>query len=326
MDTWQNHWAQTITDPVILWEKLALAEALLPAAQAVCRDFPLKFPVRWLNKIPQGELHHPLLRQVLPIMDENEFVHGFNIDAVGDLQARQNPGILHKYAGRVLLVATGACALHCRYCFRRHFPYQANHAAKNQWQAALQYIQANPDIHEVILSGGDPLALSNQKILDLMTGLAQIAHVQTIRFHTRVPMVIPERIDAGFCEILKNTRLKKVMVLHANCAEEFDQDIQRAAQKLRDNQVMLFNQAVLLRGVNDHKDRLIALSQALWDAGIVPYYLHTLDKVQGAAHFWVSDEVARQLVREMAETLPGYLVPKLVHEDAGAPYKTPVHW
>jgi EF-P beta-lysylation protein EpmB len=266
----------------------------------------------------------PLLRQILPLAAENEVYPGYSLDPVGDLGARAAPGVLHKYAGRVLLTATGACAVHCRYCFRRHFPYAEANASADRWLGALAHIAADPSVSEVILSGGDPLTLSDRRLAEFAAGLAAIPHVSRLRIHTRLPVVLPERVNDELLAWLGDGRFQTVMVLHANHAREIDHDVRAAARRLRDAGVTLLNQSVLLRGVNDNADALAELSEALFAAGVLPYYLHMLDRVQGAAHFDVDEAAARDLVGELNARLPGYLVPRLVREIAGAPGKVPV--
>jgi EF-P beta-lysylation protein EpmB len=243
------------------------------------------------------------------------------VDPVGDLAAMASPGVLHKYAGRVLLTATGACGVHCRYCFRRHFPYGEATAAADHWQAALDYIAHDTSIYEVILSGGDPLALSDRRLAELVHAVAGIGHVTRLRVHTRLPVVVPARITTELVNWLNGTRLNPVLVVHANHANELDAAVRAALSRLRAAGVTLLNQAVLLRAVNDSVEALTALSEQLFAAGVLPYYLHLLDRVQGAAHFEVDAPQARELMTQLAARLPGYLVPRLVREIAGAPSK-----
>jgi EF-P beta-lysylation protein EpmB len=265
-----------------------------------------------------------LLRQVLPQGSELDAVGGFVADAVGDLAARTAPGVLQKYAGRALLIVTGACAVNCRYCFRRHFPYAGDTAAANHWHAAIEQIRADASIAEVILSGGDPLSLATGKLAELTTALASIAHVRRLRIHTRLPIVLPERVDDELCNWLRQLPWPLAIVLHANHANELDAAVATACLRLRDTGASLLNQSVLLRGVNDEVDALADLSGRLFACGVLPYYLHQLDHVAGTAHFAVTDARARDLIRELRFRLPGYLVPRLVREIPGAPAKTPL--
>jgi EF-P beta-lysylation protein EpmB len=271
-----------------------------------------------------GNAHDPLLRQVLPQLAEMEQVPGFTTDAVGDLAAREAQGVLHKYQGRALLIASGSCAINCRYCFRRHFPYGDEMAAAGQWRQALEHVRQDTSINELILSGGDPLALSTSKLEELSHGLAGLTHIIRLRIHTRLPIVLPERIDTPFTDWLKSLPLQKVVVLHANHANEFDDSVDAACARMRDAGATLLNQSVLLRGINDDADTLAALSERMFAAGVLPYYLHQLDRVQGAAHFEVSDAQAQSLIEDMRGRLPGYLVPKLVREVGGDPSKRPL--
>jgi EF-P beta-lysylation protein EpmB len=271
-----------------------------------------------------GNPADPLLRQVLPLDLELRETPGFSRDPVGDLPSRIAPGVLHKYQGRALLIATGACGVHCRYCFRRHFPYGEELASAGQWQAAVAAIHADPTINEVILSGGDPLSLNDRRLRDLTRQLEQIPHVTRLRIHSRQPIVLPERVDAELLNWLGATHLQTVMVVHVNHAQEIDTSVVQACRALAQVGVRLFNQAVLLKGVNDSVLALASLSETLFDAGIQPYYLHLLDRVQGAAHFEVTAVQAQALLRELIAVLPGYLVPRLVREISGHASKTPV--
>jgi EF-P beta-lysylation protein EpmB len=271
-----------------------------------------------------GDIDVPLLRQVLPLHDELLQAPGYDLDAVGDMAARQLPGVLHKYHGRALLVTTGSCAINCRYCFRRHFPYAEETAAANQWQQAIGYLADDASITELLLSGGDPLSLSTGKLRSLSDQLLPLKHIKRLRFHTRLPIVLPERIDGEFTDWLQSLPYQLVFVVHANHANELDGAVASALGKLARAGATLLNQSVLLNGVNDSSDTLAALSERLFDAGVLPYYLHQLDRVQGAAHFEVPIERAKAIMVELMARLPGYLVPKLVQEIAGQPNKTPV--
>lgn len=321
---WQRAMAQAITDPAELLTLLKLDSALLPAAEAAAKQFPLRVPLGFAARMRRGDPHDPLLRQVLPLGDELTATSGFVSDPVGDMASRVAPGVLHKYQGRALLIATGACGVHCRYCFRRHFPYGDETASFQQWRAALTALRADDSIREVILSGGDPLTLSERRLRELTDALQTIPHIVRLRIHTRQPVVLPERVDAGLLTWLDSIRLQKVMVLHVNHAQEIDAQVQDVCAALRQANVTLLNQAVLLRGVNDTSAALAALSERLFAAGVLPYYLHLLDQVQGAAHFVVDAAQAAALMRELLTLLPGYLVPKLVRELAGHASKTPV--
>jgi len=320
--SWQRELACAIRDPAALLAALELDPALLPAAQAAARTFPLRVPRGYVARMRRGDPADPLLRQILPLAAEADVVAGFAHDPVGDLAAMTVPGLLHKYRGRVLLTTTGACAVHCRYCFRRHFPYDHANPARAGWQQALEYIAGDATIDEVILSGGDPLVLADEKLSELCRRLAEIAHVRRVRFHTRLPIVLPERVTASLLAAIRPVRWASVVVVHANHANEMDDDVGAALDALRRAGHTVLNQSVLLRGVNDDLDALCALSMRLFDAGALPYYLHLLDRVQGAAHFDVDGETATALHLAMRARLPGYLVPRLVREEAGAPSKT----
>lgn len=319
---WQQTLARAIRDPEVLLARLDLPHDLLPAARQAAALFPLLAPEPFVARMRPGDPHDPLLRQVLPLDLELDEAAGFLKDPVGDRAALHHGGVLHKYHGRALLVATGACAVHCRYCFRRHFPYAEANASGDRWAGALDYLARHGDVSEVILSGGDPLTLTDRRLAELAQALAEIPHLRRLRIHSRLPVVLPERIDAAMIGWLTGTRLKPVMVIHANHPNEIDQAVGAAIRCLRDSGVPVFNQAVLLRGVNDDVDALTALSERLFDAGVVPYYLHLLDRVRGAAHFDVPAPRARALHAALAARLPGYLVPRLVREEPGAPGKT----
>ena len=292
-------------------------------AIAASSSFALRAPRGYCQRIEKGNPNDPLLRQILPLNAELTTDQQFKLDPVGDLAAMEVPGLLHKYHGRVLIITTAACAVHCRYCFRRHFPYQENRAEQN-WQAAIDYIRANSDIHEVILSGGDPLSLTESKLKILTDKLLNIPHIKTLRLHTRQPIVLPERINNDFLTWLDSLPWKVVMVLHCNHANEIDTYVASALEQLQQHQVTLLNQSVLLAGVNDDAEVLVNLSQKLFSHHVLPYYLHQLDKVQGAKHFAINDEKAVQLLNEIRKRLPGYLVPRLVEEKAGEKSKSSI--
>jgi EF-P beta-lysylation protein EpmB len=318
---WQQELACAISDPAELLAALHLDPAWLPAAQGAAQLFPLRVPRGFVARMRRGDPRDPLLRQVLPLAEEHLAAPGFSTDPVGDLAAMASPGVLHKYQGRVLLTATGACAVHCRYCFRRHFPYTESSAGTDHWQAALDYLAQEPSLREVILSGGDPLTLSERRLAEFIRAAAGIAHLERLRIHTRLPVVLPERITPELVRTLSSTRLSTVVVIHANHANEIDDAVIDALAPMRAAGVTLLNQSVLLRDVNDSAGALVALSETLFAAGVLPYYLHLLDRVQGAAHFEVPEDEARVLMQQLTSRLPGYLVPRLVREIAGAPAK-----
>ena len=320
---WRQLWRDSITDGRELLGLLQLSHLAdrLPAEDA---GFALRVPRGFVTRMRPGDARDPLLLQVLPQLAELEHAAGFTMDAVGDLAAREAQGVLHKYQGRALLIASGSCAVNCRYCFRRHFPYGDEMAAAGQWQQALEHVRQDRSINELILSGGDPLALATSKLEELSRGLAGVPHITRLRIHTRLPVVLPERIDTAFTEWLRALPLQKVVVLHVNHANEFDTSVDAACASLRETGATLLNQSVLLRGINDAADTLIALSERMFDAGVLPYYLHQLDRVQGTAHFEVTDDRAQSLIEDMRGRLPGYLVPKLVREVGGDPSKRPL--
>ena len=321
---WQELWREAVTDPRELLAALdlqAFADSLLPQSDT---GFPLRVPRTFIARMRRGDPRDPLLLQVLPQARELGDVPGFTPDAVGDMAARTANGVLHKYEGRALLVATGSCAVHCRYCFRRHFPYATQNAAAAGWNGAVAQVQADQSIVEVILSGGDPLSLATSKLAELTEALAPVRHLRRLRIHTRLPVVLPERVDDEFRRWLGALPWPTTIVLHANHARELDANVAEACSRLRDSGALLLNQSVLLRGVNDDAPVLADLSERLFDCGVLPYYLHQLDRVAGAAHFEVDDTRARELLDQLRVRLPGYLVPRLVREVAGAPGKTPL--
>lgn len=272
----------------------------------------------------KGDISDPLLRQVLPLGAEMLSAPGFSHDPLGEEESNPIPGVVHKYHGRALLIISPACAIHCRYCFRRHFPYEDNTLGKGEWQAALDYLANDESISEVIYSGGDPLAANDNFLLWMSEQIAVIPHIKRLRIHTRLPLVIPSRINHSCLHWLTATRLKVVMVWHINHPNEIDTSVRQAAQTLKNKGVDLLNQSVLLKEVNDSTETLVALSEQLFEAGILPYYIHRLDKVAGAAHFDVSEEKTLQLQQELLALLPGYLVPRFVCEQAGAQTKLPL--
>lgn len=321
---WQRLWRDAVRDPRELLELVGLPDLATRVSAAATAQFPLRVPRGFVARMRHGDPADPLLRQVLPLDDEDRVVPGFVLDAVGDRAARGGPGIVHKYEGRALLVATGSCAIHCRYCFRRHFPYGEETAAAGQWREALAYLAADPGLDEVLLSGGDPLSLATSKLAEFTDGLAGLPHVRRLRLHTRLPVVLPERVDDALLAWLAGLPQQRVVVVHANHPNEIDAGVARALGDLRLAGATVLNQAVLLRGVNDDVATLAALSERLFEAGVLPYYLHQLDRVAGAAHFEVPDAGALALHAALAARLPGYLVPRLVREVAGAPAKLPV--
>jgi L-lysine 2,3-aminomutase len=314
---WQTELADAVRDPAELLRLLELDPALLDGARAAGRQFPLRVPRAFIARMRKGDPGDPLLRQVLPLAAELEAHPGY-------MQSRTAPGVLHKYQGRALLITTGACGVHCRYCFRRHFPYADENARRHDWRAPLAYLRADASINEVILSGGDPLSLNDRSLADLVAALESIPHIKRLRIHTRQPIVLPSRVDDALLAWLRHCDLQKVVVLHVNHARELDTDVRDALTRVRSAGATLLNQSVLLRGVNDSVAELALLSETLFAAGVIPYYLNMLDRVQGSAHFDVSEAQARLLLEGLRARLPGYLVPRLVREVPGAPSKLPL--
>lgn len=312
---WQWLLANAVSDTSELVSLLDLP------VDAVTSPFPVRVPLPYLARIERGNPMDPLLLQVLPRAQEADAVAGYVADPLAEAGQSPAPGMLHKYHGRVLIVVSGACAINCRYCFRRHFPYQDFQPDTADWAAIATYIADNPQINEVILSGGDPLVLSDKRLAAIAAKMADIAHVTTLRIHTRVPITVPQRVCPALLDWIASTRLKVVMVMHSNHAQELDGDVAAAMLALRERGITLLNQSVLLKDVNDSAEALVSLSQRLFDIGIMPYYLHMLDPVDGAAHFDVDEATGRRLVKDVAARLPGYLVPRLVREIPGEPFK-----
>ena len=324
-ESWQQQLAAAITDPLELCRVLRLDPAAVLPLLDRSPEFPLRVPRSFVAKMRPENPKDPLLLQVLPLLVERARVEGFCSDPVGDLAARASTGVLHKYEGRALLIATGACAVHCRYCFRRHFPYAAESALQSNWLPAIGALKSDATISEVILSGGDPFSLSERRLRQFTDALASVPHIRRIRIHTRYPVVLPDRVDEGLLNWLSSLPIQKVIVIHANHAHELDEAAKRACLELKAAGATVLNQSVLLAGVNDSVEDLVALSEALFQAGVLPYYLHLLDKVDGAAHFDVDETRALQLHAALTAKLPGYLVPKLVREIPGAAAKTAVY-
>lgn len=322
---WQSQLSDLITDPLELLKVLKLCpEQLLSGAILASEQFKLRVPRAFVGKMTVGDPLDPLLLQVLPHHLELEDYPDFVTDPLGEEQANQQPGVLHKYKSRFLLTLTGACAVHCRYCFRRHFPYQENLPKNEDWLNIKNYIESQPDINEVIFSGGDPLTLSNRKLKLWIDRLESLPQIKFLRIHSRVPIVIPNRVDEELVSLLKNSRLRIILVVHSNHAAELDDLTCARLSLLVQQQITVLNQAVLLKGINNSAQVLVDLSYRLFDAGVMPYYLHVLDKVKGAHHFDLSPKEINLIYKDVLENLPGYLVPKLVREIAGEKNKTPL--
>jgi len=322
--TWQQELSRAVEDPQELLTLLALDAQLLAGAVTASQLFPLRVPRAFIARMRKNDITDPLLAQVLPLGIEQHSPTDYSADPLQEADYNPIPGLLHKYQNRVLLTITGSCAINCRFCFRRNFPYYANNPGKAGWQQVIDYIAADNSIEEVIFSGGDPLNASDKLLAWLTEQLAQIPHLQRLRIHTRLPIVIPARVTEELLAWLTSTRLKPVMILHANHAQELDDNVQHAISLMADKQITLLSQSVLLRGINDTASVLIHLSKRLFACRVLPYYLHVLDKTQGTAHFDVPLSVAKELHKEMAKQLSGYLVPRLVQEVAGMPSKVVV--
>ena len=311
---WKKEMANMLRDPQELCELLGISGKEKQQVEAACELFPLRIPRPYLSRIKPNDLNDPLLLQALPQAAELLITEGYVSDPLEEERFTPVPGLLHKYSGRVLIVLNGSCAIHCRYCFRRHFPYQEHQIGAEDWQKILDYISADDSIQEVILSGGDPLSCTDKVLARRCEDLAAISHVNTLRLHSRLPIMIPQRIDENCLSWMQETRLKVVMVIHANHAQELDADVESALNRLSAAGVLLLNQSVLLKGVNDSVDALEALSRRLLSCDVMPYYLHVFDAVQGAAHFDIGDEASKGLLDELKNRVAGYLVPKLVRE------------
>ncbi|CAA9889580.1 putative lysine aminomutase [Candidatus Methylobacter favarea] len=318
---WQQQLAEAFNKIDDLCDYLNLSPDDLPISLAALEDFALRVPLSFAASMEKGNPHDPLLRQVLPVKEEVQIYPGFSIDPVGDIQAVAQAGVLHKYQGRVLFINTGSCAINCRYCFRRNFPYAELQLTKQKEAAAIQYIREDSSVAEVILSGGDPLLLNDARLAHLIQQLSDIRHLKRIRIHSRLPVVLPARITDELIDILSQSPVQIVVVIHCNHANEINKRVIPACKSLKENGLILFNQSVLLKGVNDNAAVLCDLSEKLFSHGIIPYYLHLLDKASGTGHFEVAETEALKLIRQIQDTLPGYLVPKLVKEQAGAASK-----
>ena len=324
LPTWQKELSNAVKNPLQLLQILDISTESLALSDIARKQFPMLVPLPFIQKMKNGDINDPLLKQVLPIMDEELLSPDYTTDP---LQEHNSviPGLLHKYQSRVLLILKSGCAVNCRYCFRRHFPYQDNNINKKQLQAVIAYIKKHPEVNEVILSGGDPLMSKDDFLQYVIDQLELLPQLTRLRLHTRLPVVIPSRVTDRLANMLQRSRFKVVCVLHINHANEIDQRFQDAIYKLHQAGVQLLNQSVLLKGINDNSQSLIALSEALFAAHILPYYLFLLDKVQGAQHFDLDEDKAKRLIQAMNSALPGYLVPKLSREIAGEKSKTVIN-
>jgi len=326
LSTWQEELSSLVTSPDELVSYLQLDEKYLEPAKQAAALFPLRTTRSYLARIEKNTPDDPLLRQILPLGEELHEESGYSHDPLGEEQANKAPGLIHKYKGRVLFVLSPQCAINCRYCFRRFFDYNANTPSRSQWQQALAYVRENNSIEEVILSGGDPLSTSDKQLAWLCEELNNIPHLERLRIHSRLPIVLPQRINKALINILKSCRLQSTMVIHCNHSQEINTEVEEALWRLRDARITTLNQSVLLKEVNDSASVLITLSKKLFANGVLPYYLHQLDKVSGAAHFAVNENATNALQRALLEELPGYLVPKFVREIAGVAYKVPTEF
>ncbi|MGY6276638.1 EF-P beta-lysylation protein EpmB [Methylomonas sp. MgM2] len=317
---WQRQLAEAFSNVNDLCRHLEIDPSDVPLLPNF-KDFPLRVPHSFVDRMEKGNPDDPLLKQILPLRQELAVYPGYSLDPVGDLEATAETGVIHKYHGRVLLITTGGCAVHCRYCFRRHFPYDEVRLSSQKLNQALAYIGEREDIKEVILSGGDPLLLSDDKLERLFRRLGNIKHVRRIRIHSRIPVVLPARITGQLLDILAKQAQLVTLVLHANHPNELSHDVGLACERLKAHRVMLLNQSVLLKEINDDCDTLCELSEKLFNFSVLPYYLHCLDRAAGVTHFEVLEHQAKQLIQAVQKKMPGYLVPKLVREQRGAPYK-----
>jgi EF-P beta-lysylation protein EpmB len=319
---WQEALSDLITDPKELLTLLELDHSWLHAAEMAAKQFPLKVPRQFVSRMQKGNPNDPLLKQVLPLGMELQFIPGYSSDPLQEVKANVIPGMLHKYNSRILITLTSACAIHCRYCFRRHFPYASNNPGTQGLKKIFDYIEKNNSINEVILSGGDPLAVNDQLLNYISQSLNDIPHVKRLRIHTRLPVVLPERVTPTLTAWLNQLRQNCIIVIHANHPQEISTEVTTALLQLHEANATMLNQTVLLKGINDDASVLSTLSEKLFLAKVLPYYLHVLDKVQGAAHFDIDLHRAYNLHKELCDHLPGYLVPRLVQENPGEPSKT----
>ncbi len=321
---WHRQLAESYRDPRDLVHRLGLPEGVIEPARQAAGSFPLMVPESFLARMKPGDPDDPLLRQVLPVQDELDEQPGFLSDPVDDAAAHRAPGLLQKYAGRALLIATGSCAVHCRYCFRREFPYHEYPRRLDDWEPALEVLAEDRSIHEVILSGGDPLMLTDARLSAFMDCLKELPHIRRLRVHSRLPIVLPSRVTDDLIGLMRSSRLTPIFVVHANHPREIVGDCREALVRLVQSGITTLNQAVLLRGINDDAEVLTELCERLIDIGVMPYYLHQLDRVRGASHFEVDEVRGLALIDELRRRLPGYAVPRYVRELASEPFKRPI--
>lgn len=320
---WQAELRENIRCPQLLLETLGLTHKDIAYSEQGVKQFPVNITRHFVSLMQYGEANDPLLRQVFPYIDESKITKGFSADPLNEFNHTHN-GLIQKYHGRALLVMTGACAIHCRYCFRRHFPYQDNANKQQHWQDVFEQINNDKSLNEIILSGGDPLMLSDEKLQRLIQDLEKIKHLKRIRIHSRLPIILPSRVTTNLVSAFKNTRLKTILVVHSNHAKELNNNVEAASNKLLEANILLLNQAVLLKGVNDNIEALQILHERLFEVSIGAYYLHQFDPVQNAAHYAVPDKTAIELMQVLRSKLPGYMTPTLVKEEVGEPNKSPL--
>lgn len=323
-ESWHRSLAEAVRDPETLISALGLSSDCLEPARRAAKLFPLLVPRSFLARMEPGNPRDPLLLQVLPLEAEFEETPGDLTDPLQESEAHLAPGLLKKYPGRALMIATGACAVHCRYCFRRHYPYGEEPRRLDEWEPAFRAIAEDHSLREILLSGGDPLMLTDERLSQLWSRLEAVGHLTRIRLHTRLPIVLPDRVTDKFLTRLTTSRLTPIVVVHANHPQEVTGDCAEALRTLVRSGVTVLNQSVLLRGINDSAEALAELSERLIDLGVMPYYLHQTDRVQGTGHFAVPDEIAQSLSAELRKRLPGYAVPRLVREIPGELHKTPL--
>jgi len=325
---WVTELRQAIRDPLVICKELDIDPAAWPGLaegfQLGHQLFKTLVPRPFLQRMQKGKLNDPLLLQVLPSQEEDLDFPGFVSDPLQEAKFNPLPGLIHKYKSRVLLTLSGACAINCRYCFRRHFPYAENSLSKKALANILEYLKAHPSINEIILSGGDPLATPDRRLQEIIQQLEGLPQIKRLRIHTRLPVVLPSRVDQQLLHWIEATRFQVVMVVHINHPQELDEQLESALRKLSAAGVTLLNQSVLLKQVNDHAEVLTLLSEKLFAAGVLPYYLHAFDPIKGAAHFATDDQQAKTIHAELLANLPGYLVPRLVREYSDQPSKTPL--
>ncbi len=321
---WKQQLSSSIESVNKLLRILEIDPSILNLSEQASEQFSLRVPLPFVEKMTKGDINDPLLKQILPIKEEEEVHPGFSSDPLEENTANPIPGLIHKYKNRVLLIGAQTCAINCRYCFRRHFPYQNNKISTHQIDSIINYIGQHEELDEVILSGGDPLANNDRTLKNLIEKLNTIKHIKRLRIHTRLPVVIPDRINHELLEWVSNSKRPITFVIHVNHPNEIDETLKQAISQLRSAGSMVLNQSVLLKGINNDTRTLIQLSEKLFNIGVMPYYLNVLDRVSGSAHFEVSEPEAKQLIEKMMINTSGYLVPKLVRERADKPYKMPI--